>query len=90
MPRPAIRPRELPADELATLDTDAARLGRELGVSTTQTVQILARTRAISADTTARLGRWSGTRPDRWSYAQATYDRRAVHTATGEETPLQG
>ena len=85
MPRPAIHPGEILADELAELDMSAAELARALHVPANRISQILSGKRAITADTALRLGQWFGTGPDLWLNLQKSYELRLAEQAHGAE-----
>ena len=72
--RRPIHPGEILADELKELGISASGLARALRVPANRVSQILAGKRAISADTTLRLGRWFGTGPQLWLNLQQAYD----------------
>jgi len=74
MPRTAIHPGEILADELKEIGISAAELARTLGVPANRISQIIAGKRAISADTALRLARYFGTTPDFWMNLQKTYE----------------
>jgi len=83
--RPAIHPGEILADELDELNISAAELGRQLHVPTNRITQILNGTRAITADSALRLGRWFGTGPELWLNLQRSYDLRLAEETIGAE-----
>lgn len=85
MPRPAIHPGEILADELAELDISANELARILHVPTNRITQILAGKRAITADTALRLGQWLGSGAEIWLNLQKSYELRLAEQAIGEE-----
>ncbi len=85
MPRPAIHPGEILADELTELGMNAAQLANVLHVPPNRIGQILAGQRAITADTALRLGRWLGTGPELWMNLQTAYDLRRAAQEKGEE-----
>src|SRR5215204_4220018 len=85
MPRPAIHPGEILADELEELGISAAELARTLHVPTNRITQILRGQRAITADTALRLGQWLGTGPELWLNLQKTYELRLAEQEVGPE-----
>jgi antitoxin HigA-1 len=85
MPRPAIHPGEILAEELNELDMSAAALARTLHVPTNRITQILNGRRAITADTALRLGRWLGTGPELWLNLQKAYELRLAEQEKGQE-----
>ena len=74
MARTPIHPGEILGDELEEIGISAAGLARTLAVPTNRISQIIARKRAISADTALRLARYFGTTPDFWMNLQKTYE----------------
>jgi addiction module HigA family antidote len=79
---------EILADELKDIGISAAALARTLEVPANRISQIIARKRAISADTALRLARYFGTSPDLWMNLQKTFgecsDKHGLSsTATG-------
>jgi addiction module HigA family antidote len=74
MARTPIHPGEILADELKEIGISAAELARTLEVPANRVSQIVARKRAISADTALRLARYFGTTPDLWMNLQKTYE----------------
>jgi len=74
MARTPIHPGEILGDELEEIGISAAALARTLDVPTNRISQIIARKRAISADTALRLARYFGTSPDFWMNLQKTYE----------------
>jgi antitoxin HigA-1 len=85
MTRPAIHPGEILADELQELGMSAAELARTLHVPTNRITQILNGQRAITADTTLRLGQWFGTGPELWLNLQKAYELRLAQQQVGQE-----
>lgn len=85
MPRPAIHPGEILADELNELGMNAAQLANALHVLSNRIRQILGGQRAITADTALRLGRWLGTGPEFWMDLQTAYDLRLAAQEKGEQ-----
>jgi len=74
MARTPIHPGEILADELKEIGISAAELARMLAVPANRISQIIARKRAISANTALRLARYFGTTPDLWMNLQKTYE----------------
>jgi addiction module HigA family antidote len=85
MPRPAIHPGEILADELAELEISANELARILHVPANRISQILAGKRAITADTALRLGQWLGSGAEIWLNLQKSYELRLAEQAIGDE-----
>ncbi len=74
MARTPIHPGEILGDELKEIGISAAQLARTLKVPANRISQIIARKRAISADTALRLARYFGTSPDFWMNLQKTFE----------------
>lgn len=85
MPRTAIHPGEILADELAELGVSAAELARLIHVPANRISQILAGKRNISADTALRLGRWFGTGPQLWLNLQQAYELDIARQELGDD-----
>jgi addiction module HigA family antidote len=85
MPRPAIHPGEILAEELAELEISANELARILHVPANRITQILAGKRAITADTALRLGQWLGSGAEVWLNLQKAYELRLAEQSIGEE-----
>jgi len=87
MPRPAIHPGEILADELAELGISSSELSRQIGVPPNRISQIIRGRRGITGDTALRLGHWFETTPQFWLNLQAAYDLRiaeeALHDSIG-------
>ncbi|MGH9446309.1 MAG: HigA family addiction module antitoxin [Terriglobia bacterium] len=84
MPRTPIHPGEILGDELNEIGISAAELARTLGVPANRISQIIARKRAISADTALRLARHFGTTPDLWMNLQKLYELDLARQRAGE------
>ncbi|WP_414644654.1 HigA family addiction module antitoxin [Bradyrhizobium sp.] len=74
MPRPAIHPGEILADELYELSVTPTELSRQLAVPPNRISQIIQGKRAITGDTALRLGRWFQTSAQFWLNLQSAYD----------------
>jgi len=85
MTRTPIHPGEFLADELAELELSASELARQIKVPANRIAQILARKRAVSADTALRLGRWFGTGPRLWLNLQQAYELDLAEGRRGRE-----
>jgi addiction module HigA family antidote len=81
MPRPAIPPGEILADELNELKITPTELSRQLSVPPNRISQIIQGKRAITGDTALRLGHWFQTSAQFGLNLQSAYDLRV---ATGE------
>ena len=85
MPRPAIHPGEILADELSELQVTPTELSRQISVPPNRISQIIQGKRAITGDTALRLGHWFQTSPQFWLNLQAAYDLRIASAAIGRE-----
>lgn len=61
------------------------RLAKALGVQQTRIMEIIKGRRAISADTSLRLGRLFDTTPEFWMNLQMNYDMAVARRALGEK-----
>lgn len=86
MPRPAIHPGEILAEELAEIAVTPSELARQLHVPPNRITQILHGKRAITGDTALRLGHWFGTSAQFWLNLQGAYDIRVAEMASGGES----
>jgi len=84
MARNPIHPGEILADELKEIGISAAELARTLEVPANRISQIIARKRALSADTALRLARYFGTSPDFWMNLQKTYELDLARQRVGK------
>jgi len=66
MARTPIHPGEHLAEELKKLSISAAELARQIDVPVNRVTAIINGQRAITADTSLRLGNWFGTSPEFW------------------------
>jgi addiction module HigA family antidote len=85
MPRPAIHPGEILADELNELDVTPTELSRQISVPPNRISQIIQGKRAITGDTALRLGHWFQISPQFWLNLQSAYDLRLANNAIGRE-----
>jgi antitoxin HigA-1 len=83
MPRPAIHPGEILAEELAALSITPTE--RQLNVPANRMTRIVNGKRAITGDTALRLGHWFGTSPQFWLNLQSSYDLRMAKAGIGSE-----
>jgi addiction module HigA family antidote len=86
--------RILKRDVMKPLGLTAYRLAKDIRVPLNRITAILAGERAISADTSIRLGRYLGMSPGFWHRLQADYDLRSAQRALGRKVlseiePLQ-
>jgi addiction module HigA family antidote len=84
MPRPAIHPGEILADELAELGLTPTALSRQINVPANRVTQIIHGRRGISGDTALRLGHWFKTSAQFWLNLQAAYDIRIAEQKAGK------
>jgi addiction module HigA family antidote len=85
MPRPAIHPGEILADELNELEITPTELSRQLSVPPNRISQIIQGKRAITGDTALRLGHWFQTSAQFGLNLQSAYDLRVATDAIGRE-----
>lgn len=85
MPRPAIHPGEILADELAELGVSPTELSRLINVPPNRVTQIIHGRRGITGDTALRLGHWFGTSAQFWLNLQSDYDIRVAEGKAGNE-----
>lgn len=83
MPRSAIHPGEVLADELDECGVTPTELARQLKVPANRMTQIVQGKRAITGDTALRLGHWFGTSAQFWLNLQSAYDIRIAQEAAG-------
>lgn len=76
MPRPAIHPGEILADELAELSISADGLSRILDWPPDQVAQVLAGEQAVTPELALRLGQWLGSSAEMWLNLQKLYELR--------------
>jgi antitoxin HigA-1 len=85
MPRPAIHPGEILAEELAEIAVSPSELARQLRVPPNRITQIIQGKRAITGDTALRLGHWFGTSGQFWLNLQSAYDIRVAEKTAGAQ-----
>ena len=85
MAREPIHPGEHLAEALEELDMSAAEFARQIKVPTNRITSILNGTRAVTADTTLRLGHWFGTSAEFWLNLQKLYELRLAEAEVGAE-----
>jgi addiction module HigA family antidote len=83
MPRSAIHPGEILADELNELEITPTELSRQLSVPSNRISQIIQGKRAITGDTALRLGHWFQTSAQFWLNLQSAYDLRVATDQIG-------
>ena len=85
MPRPAIHPGSVLAEELHELAVTPTSLARQLNVPANRVSQIIQGKRSITGDTALRLGHWFGMSPQFWLNLQSQYDLRLAEAEAGKE-----
>ena len=85
MPRPAIHPGEILADELRELGVTPTKLSRQINVPANRITQIIHGHRGVTGDTALRLGHWFGTSAQFWLNLQSAYDIRMARKKAGRE-----
>jgi addiction module HigA family antidote len=85
MPRSAIHPGEILADELNELKIAPTELSRQLSVPPNRISQIIQGKRAITGDTALRLGHCFQTSAQFWLNLQSAYDLRVATDQVGRE-----
>jgi len=85
MPRPAIHPGEILADELTELGVSPTELSRLINVPPNRVTQIIHGRRGITGDTALRLGHWFGSSAQFWLNLQSAYDIRVAEEKAGRE-----
>lgn len=85
VPRPAIHPGEILADELKELGITPTELSRQIKVPPNRVTQILHGRRGITGDTALRLAHWFGTSAQFWLNLQCSYDIRVAEEKAGHE-----
>lgn len=85
MSRPPIHPGEILADELAEIGVSPTELARQLKVHPSRLSEIINGRRAITGDTSLRLGHWFGNNAAFWLNLQSAYDLRRAQDAAGPE-----
>jgi antitoxin HigA-1 len=84
MPRPAIHPGEVLADELEELGITPTELARQVKVPANRMTQIINGKRNITGDTALRLGHWFGTSAMFWLNLQSAHDLRVASLEVGK------
>ncbi|HWS83916.1 MAG TPA: HigA family addiction module antitoxin [Ktedonobacteraceae bacterium] len=80
-----IHPGQILADELSEIQMTPAELARELHVASNRIYQIIAGTRAMTADTALRLEQWLGVEAAFWMNLQKSYELDLAAEQIGEE-----
>ena len=83
-----IHPGEILLEEfMRPLDISINRLARDIAVPPGRISAIVNGTRATSADTALRLGRYFGVSPETWMGLQADYDLRLAQRTVARSKP---
>jgi addiction module HigA family antidote len=85
MARKPIHPGKFLADELETLNMNAAQVAEALHVPANRIYQLLNGQRALTADTALRLSQWLGTSAEFWLNLQKLYELRLAEQEQGKE-----
>ncbi len=80
-----IHPGEVLAGELEELNITAAELARDLHVPSNRLYQLIAGTRAMTADTALRLEQWLGVEAAFWMNLQKSYELDVATEQIGAE-----
>ena len=83
MPRPAVHPGKVLADELDALGVTPTEFARQIDVPPNRISQIIHGKRSISGDTALRFAHWFGTAPEQWLSLQVVYDVRLAERSSG-------
>ena len=84
MPRTPIHPGEILADELEEIGLKSSHLAKAIDVEPNRISQILNAKRAITADTSLRLGRYFGQSDDFWLDLQKQYELDLARQEIGD------
>ena len=85
MPRSAIHPGEIFAQQLTELGVTPTELSRQISVPPNRVTQIIHGRRGVTGDTALRLGHWFGTSAQFWLNLQNAYDIRVAEQRAGQE-----
>jgi len=85
MPRPAIHPGEILADELSELGVTPTELSRQINVPPNRITENIHGRRGITGDTALRLGHWFGTSARFWLNLQSAHDIRVAEKKFGRD-----
>jgi len=83
MPRPAVHPGKVLAEELDALGVTPTELSRQIAVPPNRISQIINGKRAITGDTALRLAHWLNTKPEFWLHLQSAYELEMARQVTG-------
>lgn len=85
MPRRAVHPGEILAEEIQQLGISPTELSRCLNVPPNRVTQIIHGRRSITGDTALRLAHWFGNSAEFWLKLQNAYDIRVAEKKAGRE-----
>lgn len=85
MPRPAINPGEILADELQEIGVTPTELSRQIKVPPNRVTEIIHGQRGITDETALRVGHWFGTSAQFWLNPQSAHDIRVAAEKAGRE-----
>lgn len=85
MPRPAVHPGKILAEELEALGVSPTELSRQISVPPNRISQIINGKRVITGDTALRLAHWFKTTPEFWLSLQAAFDIAQAKQLSGGE-----
>ena len=85
MPRPAVHPGEILADELEAIGMTPTALAMQIAVPPNRLTQIIRQQRGITGDTALRLAHWFGTTAEFWLNLQWHYDLHLAEQRAGAE-----
>lgn len=85
MPRPAVHPGKILAEELDALGVTPTELSRQIAVPPNRISQIINGKRAITGDTALRLAHWFKTTPEFWLDLQTAHDLRTAQSNSGRD-----
>lgn len=88
MARSAIHPGEHLAEAIGASKITAAQLAREIHVPASRITGILQGTRAVTADTAIRLGRYFGPSAEFWMNLQQIYELRRAEKEIGNKLKI--
>lgn len=80
MPRPAVHPGKILAEELDALGVTPTELSRQIAVPPNRISQIINGKRAITGDTALRLAHWFKSTPEFWLDLQPAHDLRTAQS----------
>lgn len=85
MPRPAVHPGKVLAEELRALGVIPTELSRQIDVPPNRISQIIHGKRSVTGDTALRLAHWFGTTAEFWLNLQNAHDLRVARESLGKK-----